>query len=135
MTTRILIAGDNQVGRARLTELIQSHDYWDVCGRAENGQKAVLQATVLKPDIVILDLTMPVMNGLSAAQEIRKALPSTPIILYTRQKFSTELEAKTAGIRKVVSKPGADVLFGVIEELSATARSKQPNVTQLKTEC
>jgi CheY-like chemotaxis protein len=119
MTTRILIAGDNQVGRARLAELIQSHDHWDVCGRAEDGRRAVLQATELKPDIVILDLTMPVMNGLSAAQEIRKVLPSTPIILYTRQKFPTELEAKIAGIRKIVSKPGADVLFGVIEELSA----------------
>jgi CheY-like chemotaxis protein len=119
MTTRILIAGDNQTTRARLTELIQSHAYWDVCARAENGQTAVLKAIEQKPDIIILDLAMPVMDGLSAAREIRKALPSTPIVLYTRQKLPTELEAKKAGIRKVVSKPGTDVLFGVIEKLSA----------------
>jgi CheY-like chemotaxis protein len=78
MTTRILIAGDNQDGRARLTELIQSHEYWDVCGRAESGEKAVLKAKELKPDIIILDLKMPVMNGLGAAREIRKVLPELP---------------------------------------------------------
>jgi two-component system chemotaxis response regulator CheB len=107
MTTRILIAGDNQIVQDRLTQLIQSHNYWDVCARAENGQKAVLKAIELKPDIIILDLAMPVMDGLSAAREIGKALPSTPIVLYTRQRLpSTELEATKIGIRKVVSKPG-----------------------------
>ena len=117
MTKRILIAGD-QVTRTRLTELIQGHGYWEVCARAENGQKAVLKATELKPDIIILDLTMPVMDGLSAAREIGKILPSTPIVLYTHQRLaSTELEAKKAGIRKVVAKPGTDALFGAIEEL------------------
>ena len=117
MTTRILIAGDNAVAQVRLTALIQSHDYWDVCTVAKDGQNAVLRAIESKPDIIILDLAMPVMDGLSAAREIGKVLPSTPIVLYTRQKFPTQLEAKTAGIRKVVSKPGTDALFGVIEEL------------------
>jgi CheY-like chemotaxis protein len=117
MTTRILIAGDNAVAQVRLTALIQSHDYWEVCTVAENGQNAVLRAIESKPDIIILDLAMPVMDGLRAAREIGKVLPSTPIVLYTRQKFPTELEAKSAGIRKIVSKPGTDALFGVIEEL------------------
>src|ERR1700719_3244547 len=105
MTTRILIAGDNAITRVRLTALIQSHDYWDVCAQAENGQKAVLRAIESKPDVIILDLTMPVMDGLSAAREIRRVLPSTPIVLYTRHNFPTEFETKQAGIPKVVSKP------------------------------
>jgi len=117
MITRILIAGDNDIARIRLTALIQSHDYWDVCALAENGQKAVLKAIELKPDVIILDLAMPVMDGLSAAREIGKVLPSIPIVLYTRHNFPTELETKAAGIRKVVSKPGTDALFGVIEEV------------------
>ena len=80
MTTRILIAGDNAVAQVRLTALIQSHDYWDVCTVAKDGQNAVLRAIESKPDIIILDLAMPVMDGLSAAREIGKVLPSTPTL-------------------------------------------------------
>ena len=64
MTTRILIADNNEIARGRLTQLIQSHDRWEVCAQTENGQKALLKATELKPDIIILDLAMPVMDGL-----------------------------------------------------------------------
>ncbi len=119
MTTRILIADNNEIASARLTELIQSHEHWDVCGRAENGQKALSKAMKLKPDIIILDSAMPVMDGLAAAREIGKVLPSTPIVLMNAFPTlpSMELEAKKAGIRKVVAKPGTDALFGVIEKL------------------
>jgi two-component system chemotaxis response regulator CheB len=119
MMTRILIADNSEIARARLTELIQSHDHWEVCAQAENGQKALLSAMKLKPDIIILDLAMPVMDGLSTAREIGKMLPSTPIVLL--HDFPTlpsmELEAKKIGVQKIVSKPGTDALFGVIEKL------------------
>jgi DNA-binding NarL/FixJ family response regulator len=119
MTARILIADNDEIARARLTELIQSHDHWDVCAQAEDGQKALLKARNLKPDIIILESAMPVMDGLSTAQEIGKVLPATPIVLMNTFPTlpSLELEAKKAGIRKVVSKPGTCALFGVIEQL------------------
>src|ERR1700733_15734789 len=119
MTTRILIADNNEMASARLTELIQSHEHWDVCGRAENGQKALSKAMKPKPDIIILDSAMPVMDGLSAAREIGKVLPSTPIVLMNSLPTppSFQSEAKKAGVRKVVSKPGTGALFGVIEKL------------------
>jgi len=118
MIIRILIADDKEIARAHLTESIRDHDEWQVCGQAENGQEAVLKAVELKPDIVILDLAMPVMNGLSAAREIGKALPSVPIVLFTVHKLAAlDLEAKKAGVRHVVGKLDTDALLSTIEEL------------------
>ena len=119
MTTRILIADNNEITRGRLTQLIQSHDGWQVCARAENGQQALMKAMRLKPDIIILDSAMPLMNGLDAAWKIGRVLPSTPIVLLNGlpTQRSMESDAKKAGIRKIVSKPGTDVLFGIIEQL------------------
>jgi CheY-like chemotaxis protein len=75
-TSRILIADDNVVVRRHLGELFKSHAGWEVCAEVENGQQAVLKTRELKPDLIILDLAMPVMDGLQAAREIGKALPS-----------------------------------------------------------
>src|SRR5215469_16572981 len=118
MEARILIADDNEVCRGALGELIQCHDHWEVCGYAEDGLQAVAKAIELKPDIVILDLAMPRMDGLSAAREIGKALPLIPLVLYSLHGFDLlELEAKKVGIRRVVLKPDNDGLFRAIEEL------------------
>jgi CheY-like chemotaxis protein len=132
MATRILIADDNEVARATLSELMQAHDHWEVCAQPGNGRQAVLQAIELKPDIIILDLAMPVMDGLAAAREISKILPLVPIVLYTLHKLpSIELEAKKAGIRQVVLKPDTDTLFSVVEEL---LREEPQETAQGKTE-
>ena len=78
-----------------------------------------MKAMKLKPDIIILNSAMPLMNGLDAAWKIGKVLPSTPIVLLNGLSTlrSMESDAKKAGIRRIVSKPGTDVLFGVIEQL------------------
>lgn len=118
MAIKILIADDNDVARAALSELMQAHDHWEVCAEPGNGRQAVSKAVELKPDIIILDLAMPVMDGLTAAREIGKVLPLVPIVLYTLHKLpSIELEAKKAGVRQVVLKPDTDSLFSVVEEL------------------
>jgi DNA-binding NarL/FixJ family response regulator len=118
MTARILIADDNDVIRGCISELVEGHDGWNVCAQVENGKQAVLKATELKPDIVILDMAMPVMNGIEAAGEIGKVMPSMRIVLYTVYNLPVlELKAKKAGVRQVVPKPDGAGLVRAVENL------------------
>jgi CheY-like chemotaxis protein len=82
---------------------------WEIM-EAENGREAVEKARVLKPDLVVLDLWMPIVNGLEAARVLRPMLPTVPIILLTPcdDKFP-EQEAFSAGVTAVISK-GADLV-------------------------
>jgi len=97
MATRILIADDNEAVRGRLGELLATHDGWEVCGSVGSGREAVEKAVELRPSLIILDLAMPEMDGLSAAKEIGKRLPTVPIVIFTLHKFATiDLEAKKA---------------------------------------
>jgi CheY-like chemotaxis protein len=75
------------------------------CGEAENGQFAIEKVKDLSPDLVVLDMDMPVMNGLDAARQINKASPDLPLIMFTMS-ISDQLskEAKAAGIKDVLSK-------------------------------
>ena len=78
---------------------------WKVCGEAEDGRDAVTKASELRPDLIVLDFEMPFSDGVQAASEISKSMPSTPMIMYTLYK-TAELEsaAKLAGVRSVVAK-------------------------------
>lgn len=126
MAIRILIADDNDVVRARLGELLASHDGWEVCASVGSGREAVNKAVELRPNLVILDLAMPEIDGLSAAKEIGKKLPSVPIVIFTLHKFATiDLEAKKAGVRYVVAKPDSEMLLRVVDEL-AKAQPTEP---------
>jgi two-component system, chemotaxis family, chemotaxis protein CheY len=115
---RFLIADDNATARRLLRALMETREGWQVCGEGENGVEAVAKAAELKPDLVILDLAMPVMDGLHAAQAISAASPAIPILMCTMHHFaSLELEAKKAGIRRVISKTASgDALLLAIEE-------------------
>lgn len=116
MPTRILIADDNELARKRLTEILNNREAWKVCFAAENGREAVEKATELKPDLIVLDLAMPVMNGLQVARKIAEIMPTVPILIYTLHNSpSVELEAKKAGARKVVFKPDVHALLEAIE--------------------
>jgi DNA-binding NarL/FixJ family response regulator len=119
MTIRILIADDHAVVRKQLTALLETHAGWKVCGEAENGEEAVVKAAELKPHLIILDLSMPVMDGLRAAREIATIMPTVPILMYTQHNYwEIELEAKKFGVRRVVSKGGdARELFSAIETI------------------
>lgn len=119
--SRLLIADDHLTVRTMLRILLESHEGWHVCAEAENGLEAVSKAVELKPDLVILDLAMPQMDGLRAARQISAVLPTVPILMHTMHNSSElELEAKKAGVRKVVNKTGSgDELFAAIEELLA----------------
>src|SRR6201982_608326 len=118
MPTRILIADDNEVVRGRLSEFLAKHEGGEVCAAVGNGGDGVEKPVELKPSLIILDLAMADMDGLSAAREIRKLLPSVPIVLFTLHKFATiDLEAKKAGGLYVVEKPDTEALLRAAEEL------------------
>jgi len=103
----ILIADDNGLVRKLLRGMLERDGGWEVAG-ARDGQDAVLKAQELKPDAVILDLAMPVMDGLEAAREIGKTLPSAPVILYTiHDSPETTLAATQAGVARVFPKTGS----------------------------
>lgn len=80
---KILIADDNESVRNALRDVLSRQNGWAVCGEATNGRSAVSLALELKPDLIILDFLMPLMNGLAAAAEISRTLPSVPVVLYT----------------------------------------------------
>ena len=80
---RILIADDHDVVRAGVRLLIETQPGWDVCGEAANGREAVALADKLRPDLVVLDITMPELNGLEAARQIKKASPKIEVLMLT----------------------------------------------------
>jgi len=102
---RILLADDHAVMRRGLRGLLETHAGWQVCGEAGDGRQAVEMAVKLEPKVVVLDLSMPELNGLEAAMQIRSALPDTEILIFTMHE-SEELirEALSAGVRAVVVK-------------------------------
>lgn len=116
MAIRILIADDDASIRRLLRRLIENHADWTVCGDALDGQDAIGKTAQLTPDIVVLDLAMPQMNGLQAAREISRKRPDLPMLLLTVQSVSKELtrEAAHAGFRGAVSKStGSEVVRGI----------------------
>jgi len=80
---QILVADDHEVVRQGVRSLLEAHPDWSVCGEAVTGREAVAKAIEGRPDVVILDVTMPEMNGLEAARQIRRAVPTTKILVLT----------------------------------------------------
>jgi two-component system, NarL family, response regulator NreC len=80
---RILIADDHEVVREGMRALIEHEPGWQVCGTATNGQEAVEGARKLKPDVVVLDMAMPNLDGLEALREIKRALPNTEVVIFS----------------------------------------------------
>jgi DNA-binding NarL/FixJ family response regulator len=115
---RILIVDDHKSAIREMRTLLGANPEWEVCGEAADGLEAVARANEMHPDLIVLDFAMPVMNGLRAAQEITKAQPSVPIVLYTLYDSpQVELEAKKHGIQKVVDKTHSGALVSAIQEL------------------
>ena len=118
MPIRILIVDDHKSAIREIRSLLEANPEWEVCGEAVNGQEALARANELQPDVIVLDFAMPVMNGLRAAQEITRVLPTVPIVLNTLYSSpQVELEARKHGIRKVVEKTHSGALVSAIQEL------------------
>jgi len=119
MVKSILIADDNAFVRQRLGDLFSREPDFEVCGEAENGRKAVEEAQELHPDLILLDLSMPVMNGLDAARALKRLMPEVPIVMFSAYSDSfTEKEARSAGASALVSKSEQmSVLVGIARNL------------------
>jgi len=101
----VLIVDESVFIRHALYELFTRQSDFEVCGVAENGREAVEVASRLHPDLVVLDLSMPVMNGLDVARALKRVLPTVLIIMYCAFEHSlSEKEAKLIGISEIVSK-------------------------------
>jgi|KBSSwiStaDraftv2_1062776.scaffolds.fasta_scaffold04334_10 DNA-binding NarL/FixJ family response regulator len=114
--TRILIADDDVTIRLLLRRLLEQQPDWQVCGDASTGAEAIAKVEQLNPDVVVMDLSMPVMTGLQAAPAIARAHPRLPMLLISVQEVSRQLawEARNAGYRGAVTKnSGNEVLKGV----------------------
>jgi DNA-binding NarL/FixJ family response regulator len=118
MATRILIADDDAPARRLLRRILDEHPGWQVCGEACNGRDAVAKAKELSPDVVVMDLAMPQMNGFDAAREISKS-SHLPMLLLTVQEVSQALvrEARKAGFQGVISKGKGTEVIPRIETL------------------
>jgi DNA-binding NarL/FixJ family response regulator len=101
----VLIVDDNSLLRGSVRSCIEEHSNWAICGEAENGKVAVEKVLQLHPDLVLLDLSMPIMNGLDAARRIATVAPRTVMVMYTLHNSPQLLKtAKSAGIKGVVCK-------------------------------
>jgi DNA-binding NarL/FixJ family response regulator len=123
-TARILIADDSSLVRQQLRAVLELTPDWEVCGEAADGREAVEKARQLRPDAVILDFSMPMMNGLQAAQEISREFPEMPLLLFSMF-LSRQLvdEARKQGFRGAVAK--ADVAHGLRLAIEALLDSKE----------
>jgi len=119
---RILIADDQSEVRSALKMLLERHEGWTVCGEAADGTQAVKRAVDLKPDIVLLDISMPKLNGLIAAHLIREKNPDSKIIFLTLH--------DTIGMARIASKTGAASY--VTKSLAATHLVPQIEALQFK---
>jgi CheY-like chemotaxis protein len=113
VVTRILIVDDHEAIRRGIRSLL-SRDSLEICGEAENGKQALEKVRELKPDLVILDVSMPVMNGLEAAREIRRFAPRTKIVILSVHDSPQIIEiAEKAGADAYVLKSAADTDLNV----------------------
>ena len=105
MMKTVLIADDQEIIRRMLCLLFASQEDFEVCGEAENGQEALEMAQLLRPDLILLDLSMPVMNGIEATCALKRLMPMTPIIVFSEfSNVFSEQEARNTGVSALVSK-------------------------------
>ena len=122
MSLRILLVDDHEVVRAGLKTLLTDMNGCKVCGEATNAQEAVEKTLQLKPDLVLLDVSMPIMNGLKAARVIRQVAPTTKIVILSmHDSAQIAKEATLAGAHTYLTKACAPdepraVIVGVCKD-------------------
>jgi CheY-like chemotaxis protein len=120
MPKRILVVDDSSPVLNSIKFILESISDWIVAGVAHDGREAIEQVAVLDPDLVLLDFTMPVMNGLDAARELLHIQPDLPIVMFTHSP-EIDREALLCGCRRVVSKTKVLMLISVIHAIFAEA--------------
>lgn len=115
---RILIVDDEKAVRLALGRLLSTREEWTVVGEAVDGAEAIDMATELKPDVVIMDVTMPQMNGLTATPKIKEAIPGVEILIFTQHESAQIIqEARNAGASGYLLKSQANSLVNAVEAI------------------
>jgi DNA-binding NarL/FixJ family response regulator len=120
---RILIADDHEVVRQGVRTVLEGQAGWVVCGEASTGREAVAKAVDLRPDIVVLDISMPELNGFEATRQIRRVLPAKILILTVHESEQVVTEVLDAGAHGYVLK--ADAGRKLIEAIRALLRHQE----------
>jgi DNA-binding NarL/FixJ family response regulator len=108
MPVTILLADDHEVVRQGLRTILKARPEWEICGEAENGQDTIRAVQDLRPDVLILDVTMPVMSGLEVSQELSNSHPDTRVLIFTMHDSKSLVKAvRKAGARGYVLKSRA----------------------------
>jgi DNA-binding NarL/FixJ family response regulator len=130
---RILIADDHEVARRGIRSLLESHPGWEVCAEAKDGRDAVELATSMKPDLVLLDIGMPNLNGLEAARQILTTSPNVAILILTMHDSDNVIrEVLRAGARGFLLKSDAGRdLVAAVEALESQKTFFTPRVSQM----
>ncbi|HTA23285.1 MAG TPA: response regulator transcription factor [Terriglobales bacterium] len=133
MKLRILIADDHEVVRRGLSTLLQTHEGWEICGEAKDGREAVEMSRQLKPDVVILDVGMPNLNGLAATRQLTQHNPGQKVIVLTITDSDEVIrEALDAGARGFVLKSdAARDLVSAVEALQRNRMFFTPRVNDM----
>jgi DNA-binding NarL/FixJ family response regulator len=133
---RILLADDHEIVRHGLRRLLEAQTGWSICGEAESGREAVEKTRQLKPDIVILDHSMPELSGAEAARQILKTLPQTEIVILTMHDSEQLLrEVLEIGVHGYVLKSDAmSDLVAAVQALTEHKRFLSPGASGLAVE-
>ena len=120
MAKNILIVDDNQLVRKVFRSFVESLTHFEVCGEAVNGLDAIEKTRTLHPDLIVMDFSMPVMNGIEAAALLKAMVPKVPIIMYTvHDTVAMKVHALAVGVRAVIQKNEMGGLAGQLNELLA----------------
>ena len=119
--TRILIADDHDVVRSGVRAILEAQTGWEVVGEAENGKDAVDQALVTRPDVIVLDYALPVLNGIEATRQIRARVTGAEVLIFTMHDTATLVrEVLEAGAKGFLLKSDArKFLIAAVESLAA----------------
>ena len=117
MSRRVLIADDSDIVRELIRSLLERFADVEVCAETDNGRDTIDSALRLKPDLVIVDVIMPELNGIEAVSVLKKSLPGTKVILFTMYGESVKSLAQAAGVDIVLPKP--DGLSPLIEAVNS----------------
>ena len=132
MAKRILIADDGEEVRQVIRAVFEARTDYEICGEAANGAEAVAKALELRPDLILLDVAMPMLNGVEVASVLARSMPDLPIVLYTMYNELLGLSLATAvGAKAVISKADGiskllDCVRGLLESQKQGGATPEP---------